>query len=143
MQLTIGALRQAASWPGTGPGTRVVLASQLVAAGLYQEGLEYSRPARTPHRPMRSGGRPSGAVEFRLDGRTGRRSPSWTGPRSRAAGLVPGASLARLPRCAGRAETVAGDLEFVLAAKDQFPPGSMRAAQERWTVSTNDQGSAP
>jgi hypothetical protein len=46
---------------------------------------------------------------------------------------------ARPPGCAGRAEA---DLESVLAAKDQFPPGSMRAAQERWTVSTNDQDSA-
>ncbi len=51
--------------------------------------------------------------------------PVLPGPWSPAGG---GASLARLPRCAGRAETVAGDLEFVLAAEDQVPPGLMRAA---------------
>jgi len=39
-----------------------------------------------------------------------------------------GTSLGRLPGCAGRAETVVADLEFVLVAKDQFPLGSMRAA---------------
>jgi len=48
-----------------------------------------------------------------------------------------GTSLARLPGCAGGAETVAADLEFVLAAKDQVPPGLMRAASEEWTVSAN------
>ncbi len=40
MQLTIDALKQAAAWPGAGQRTLVVLASQLAAAGLYQEGLK-------------------------------------------------------------------------------------------------------
>ena len=38
MQLKIDALREAAAWPGAGQRALVVLASQLVAAGLHQEG---------------------------------------------------------------------------------------------------------
>ena len=38
MQLTIDALKDAAAWPGAGQCTLVVLASQLMAAELYQEG---------------------------------------------------------------------------------------------------------
>lgn len=38
MQLKIDALKEAAARPGAGQRTPVVLASQLVAAGLYQEG---------------------------------------------------------------------------------------------------------
>ena len=41
MQLMIDALKQAPAWPGTGHRTRGLPASQLVAAGLYQEGLKY------------------------------------------------------------------------------------------------------
>ena len=43
MQLKIDALKEAAAWPGAGRRTLVVPASQLMAAGLYQEG---HRPAR-------------------------------------------------------------------------------------------------
>ena len=38
MQLKIDALKEAAAWPGAGRRTPVVLASQLMAAELYQEG---------------------------------------------------------------------------------------------------------
>ena len=38
MQLKIDALKDAAAWPGAGQRTLVVLASQLMAAELYQEG---------------------------------------------------------------------------------------------------------
>ena len=38
MQLKIDALKDAAAWPGAGRRTLVVLASQLMAAELYQEG---------------------------------------------------------------------------------------------------------
>ena len=38
MQLQIDALKEAAAWPGAGWRTLVVLASQLMATELYQEG---------------------------------------------------------------------------------------------------------
>ncbi len=38
MQPEIDALKQAAAWPGTGQRTHALLASQLMAAQLYQEG---------------------------------------------------------------------------------------------------------
>jgi hypothetical protein len=38
VQLKIDALKEAVAWPGAGRRTLVVLASQLMAAGLYQEG---------------------------------------------------------------------------------------------------------
>jgi hypothetical protein len=38
VQLKIDALKEAAAWPGAGRRTPVVLASQLMAAELYQEG---------------------------------------------------------------------------------------------------------
>ena len=41
VQLEIDALKEAAAWPGADRRTIVVLASQLMAAGLYQEGFDY------------------------------------------------------------------------------------------------------
>jgi hypothetical protein len=55
MTLEIEALNQAAAWPGTGQRTLVVLASQLVATGSTRRASSISPPARTPHRPARSG----------------------------------------------------------------------------------------
>ena len=131
MQLKIDALKQAAAWPGTGQRTLVVLASQLVAAGLYQEGLEHFA-ARSDAAPADALWRAlAGAFEFRLDGRTGEAITKLDAATGLDLGLphyFRGTSPARLPGCGGRAETVVADLEFVLAAKDQFPPGLMRAA---------------
>ena len=131
MQLMIDALKQAAAWPGADQRTRVVLASQLAAAELYQKGLEYfstrtgAAPADALWRAL------AGAFEFRLGGRTGEAIVKLDAATGLDLGLphyFRGTSLARLPGCAGRAETVAADLEFVLAAKDQFPPGLLRTA---------------
>ena len=41
MQRVIDALEEPAAWPGADRRTLVVLASQLMAAGLYQEGFDY------------------------------------------------------------------------------------------------------
>ena len=46
MQPTIDALNDAAAWPGPDQRTLVVLASQLVAAELYQEGHPPGRTVR-------------------------------------------------------------------------------------------------
>jgi len=69
-QLEIDALKEAAAWPSADQRTLVVLASQLMAAGLYQEGFDYFA--------VRSDAAPgaalslalAGAFETSLDGRT-------------------------------------------------------------------------
>ncbi len=133
MQLEIDALKEAAAWPGADQRTIVVLASQLMAAELYQEGFGYFA--------VRSDAAPAdalwlaltGAFESRLDGPTEQAIAKLDTAAGLDLGLPQyfrGTSLARLPGCAGRAETVTADLEFVLAVKDQFPPGLLRAAYE-------------
>lgn len=133
MQLEIDALKEAAAWPGADRRTLVVLASQLMAAELYQEGFDYfaARSDSTPTDALWLA--LAGAFESRLDGRTEEAIAKLDAATGLDLGLphyFRGTSLARLPGCAGRAETVAADLEFVLAVKDQFPPGLMRAAYE-------------
>jgi len=133
MQLEIDALKEAAAWPDADQNTIVILAAQLMAAELYQEGFDYFA--------ARSGSAPAdalwlalaGAFESRLDGRAEEAIAKLDAATELGLGLphyYRGTSLARLPECAGRAETVAADLEFVLAVKDQFPPGFMRAVYE-------------
>jgi glyoxylase-like metal-dependent hydrolase (beta-lactamase superfamily II) len=133
MQLTIDALKEAAAWPGADRRTTVVLATQLLAAGLDQEGFDYfaARSARAPADALALA--IAGAFESRLGGRV----PEAIAKLDQAASLdlgLPhyfrGTSLARLPECAGRAETVVADLEFVLAVGDQFPPGFLRAVHD-------------
>jgi glyoxylase-like metal-dependent hydrolase (beta-lactamase superfamily II) len=131
MRLEIDALKEAAAWPNADQQTVVVLASQLMAAGLYQEGFEFFA--------ARSDGSPAGALELalagafesRLDGRATDAIAKLDAAAEVGLGLPQyfrGTSLAQLPGCAGRAETVVADLEFVLAVRDQFPPGLLRAA---------------
>ena len=133
MQLEIDALKEAAAWPGAGQRTIVVLASQLMAAELDQEGFEYfaARSDTVPADALSLA--LAGAFESRLAGRTEQAIAKLDTATGLDLGLphyFRGTSLARLPGCAGRAETVATDLEFVLAVKDQFPPGLLRAAYE-------------
>ena len=133
MQLEIDALKEAAAWPGADRRTLVVLASQLMTAERHQEGFDYfagrsdAAPADALSLAL------AGALESRLDGRTREAIAKLDAATGLDLGLphyFRGTSLARLPGCAGRAETVAADLEFVLAVKDQFPPGLLRAAYE-------------
>jgi hypothetical protein len=76
MQLMINALEEAAAWPGADQRTLVVLASQLMAAELYQEGFGYfaarSDAAPADALPLAL----AGALESRLDGRTVKQQPS-------------------------------------------------------------------
>jgi len=104
-----------------------------MAAELYQEGFDYfaARSDSTPTDALWLA--LTGAFEPRLDGPTGQAIAKLDAATGLDLGLphyFRGTSLARLPGCAGRAETVVADLEFVLAAKDQFPPGLLRAAHE-------------
>ena len=131
MQLMIEALQQAAAWPGADRRTLVVLAGQLMAAELDQEGFDYFAAGsdRAPADALWLA--LAGAFESRLDGRAASAAARLDAAAGLGLGLphyFRGTSLARLPGCAGRAETVVADLEFVLAVRDQFPPGLMRAA---------------
>lgn len=131
MRLETDALKEAAAWPGADRQTIIVLASQLMAAERYQEGLDYFAARAESSQGDALALTLAGAFESRLDGRT----EDAIAKLDAAAGLdlgLPqyfrGTSLARLPDCAGRAETVVADLEFVLAVRDQFQPGLLRAA---------------
>ena len=80
MQLEIDALKEAAAWPGADQRTLVVLASQLMAAELCQEGFGYFA--------ARSDAAPAGALSLALAGAfepastagPGRQSPNWRRP---------------------------------------------------------------
>ncbi|WP_214322707.1 MBL fold metallo-hydrolase [Nonomuraea sediminis] len=133
MWLEIDALKEAAAWPDADQRTTVVLASQLMAAERYQEGFDYftARSDSTPADALSLA--LAGAFQARLDGETEEAIAKLDAATGLGLGLphyFRGTSLARLPRCAGRAETVVADLEFVLAVRDQFPPGLMRAVHE-------------
>lgn len=133
MQLEIDALKEAAAWPDADQRTTVVLASQLMAAERYQDGYDYfaARSDSTPTDALSLA--LAGAFQSRLDGRTEEAIARLDAATGLGLGLPQyfrGTSLARLPECAGRAETVVADLEFVLAVKDQFPPGLMRAVYD-------------
>jgi glyoxylase-like metal-dependent hydrolase (beta-lactamase superfamily II) len=133
MQLEIDALKEAAAWPDATRQTLIVLAGQLMAAELHQEGFEYFA-ARSDIAPADALSLAlAGAFESRLDGRTEEAIARLDAAAGLDVGLphyFRGTSLARLPGCADRAETVVADLEFVLAVKDQFPPGLLRAVYE-------------
>jgi glyoxylase-like metal-dependent hydrolase (beta-lactamase superfamily II) len=131
MQLTLDALKEAAAWPGADRGTRVLLAGQFLADERYEEGFGYFAAQSAAQSGDVLALALAGAFESHLDGR----AEAAIAKLDAAAGLdlgLPqffrGTALAGLPGCAGRAETAAADLELVLAVKDQFPPGLLRAA---------------
>jgi glyoxylase-like metal-dependent hydrolase (beta-lactamase superfamily II) len=131
MELMIGALKEAGAWPGADRRTLVVLASQLMADERYQEGFDYfaARADAEPGNPLVLA--LAGAFESRLVGRADAGIARLDAAAERDLGLAQyfrGTSLATLPDCGGRADTVVADLEFVLAVADQFPPGLLRAA---------------
>jgi len=104
VQLQIDALKEAAAWPGAGRRTLVVLASQLMAAELYQEGFGYfaARSDSTP--AARSGWRSperSSPVSAALDRGGDRQAGRGHRPRSRAAALLPGNLAGPAPRLRG------------------------------------------
>ncbi|GLW22788.1 MBL fold metallo-hydrolase [Microbispora triticiradicis] len=125
----IAALSQVATWPNADRRVRIVLANQFRAAGLDMEGFEFfsDLSSRTPGDGLLLA--LAGAFQARLDGQAGAAIAKLDAATSLDLGLphyYRGTSLAGLPGCAGRAETVVADLEFVLMVKDQFPPGFMR-----------------
>jgi glyoxylase-like metal-dependent hydrolase (beta-lactamase superfamily II) len=129
MNMDIAALSQVATWPNADRRTRIVLANQFMTTGLDREGFEFfsALSARAQGDGLLLA--LAGTFQSRLEGQAEAAIVKLDAATSLDLGLphyFRGISLARLPECAGRAETVVADLEFVLMVKDQFPPGFMR-----------------
>ena len=126
----IEALKVAAGWPGAERATLVTLATVLAGTGADAEGFRYFEQL--------AAGRPDQALPLALAGFFGVRAgqdiqaslASLDEAATRDLGLPQyyrGLALAGLPAEAGKAGQAVADLEFVLAVRDQFPAGMMRA----------------
>ena len=141
----LGSLKEAASWPGADRNTVVALATALVAARADEEGSRYFEDLSERN--------PADATAQALAGffgvRAGHNLAEATSKLDKAATMdlgLPqyfrGLALAELlpdggaskgepdTAAAGRADQVIADLELVLASRDQFPGGFLRAAYE-------------
>jgi glyoxylase-like metal-dependent hydrolase (beta-lactamase superfamily II) len=141
----IGSLREAASWPGADQNTVMTLAATLVAAradaggSRYFQDLSERNPADATAQALagffqvRAGHDVSAAIT-KLDRAAdmGLGLPQYL--RGLAlADLLPRAGASEAGPAAadtGRADQVIADLEFVLAARDQFPVLLLRAAYQ-------------
>jgi glyoxylase-like metal-dependent hydrolase (beta-lactamase superfamily II) len=131
--LEIEALMRAVRWPRPRPQTVLVLAGLLMAARRYEDGYRYfqerieAEPGQALYEALAAVfqvgiGRDLDLAVARLDAAV-EREPGLS---NYLRGLV----LADLPGGAGRVDTVVSDLEFVIAAKDHFPAGLVRAARK-------------
>jgi Metallo-beta-lactamase superfamily len=141
----VGSLKDAASWPGADRNTVVTLALLLVAARADEEGSRYFQdlsernPADATAQALAGffqvrAGHDVAAAVTKLDKATTVEPGLPQYFRGLAlAELLPGEdpSEARLaPADTARADQVIADLEFVLAARDQFPVALLRAAYQ-------------
>jgi glyoxylase-like metal-dependent hydrolase (beta-lactamase superfamily II) len=138
-------LKEAASWPGADRSTLVALAAALVTARADAEGSSYFQDLSERHRAdataqalaaffqVRAGHDVAAAVtqldkaaamDLGLPQYFRGLALAWLLPRVGPSGT--GVSAAD----AGRADQVIADLEFVLAARDQFPALLLRAAYQ-------------
>jgi glyoxylase-like metal-dependent hydrolase (beta-lactamase superfamily II) len=131
-QLEIEALMQAVRWPDPDKRAVLTLTGLLLAARREAEGYAYylDKAKAEPRQPWYE------ALAGFFQARTGRELEQALATLDRAAerelGLpnyLRGLTLAALPGLGGRAETVVSDLELVVAVKDQFPVGFLRAAR--------------
>ncbi|SDL93167.1 MBL fold metallo-hydrolase [Nonomuraea jiangxiensis] len=124
------ALLRATRWPGVSDRLLALLAVQLLSARRYREGLEHFA-ALSAERPDSALAQSlTGVFKAHLEGPVEEALADLDRATERDLGLphfFRGTTLAGFPDCAGRAETVIADLEFVLAVRDQFPPGFMHA----------------
>jgi glyoxylase-like metal-dependent hydrolase (beta-lactamase superfamily II) len=127
--LEIEALQQAAAWPDASMRTLIVLAGQLLAAGRFQEGYALFNKLAEDRRGEALPLALAGTFQSVLPGQTEGAIAKLDAAAQIERGFPQyfrGTSLARLPGCGGRAETVVEDLEFVLAIRDHFPAGFTR-----------------
>jgi glyoxylase-like metal-dependent hydrolase (beta-lactamase superfamily II) len=127
----LGSLKEAASWPGARPNTVVTLATTLVAARADAEGSDYFQDLSERN--------PADATARALAGffgvRAGHDAPAAITKLDQAATMDLGLpqyfrGLALADLLPERADQVIADLEFVLAARDQFPVLLLRAAYQ-------------
>ena len=130
--LEIEALVHAVRWPDADRQAVLTLTGLLVAARRYDQGHAYflERANAEPHRPLYQ------ALTGFFLARAGHDLDVALTTLDRAAEREPGLphylrgmALSAVPGFAGRADTVVSDLEFVVAVKDQFPAGFVRAAR--------------
>jgi glyoxylase-like metal-dependent hydrolase (beta-lactamase superfamily II) len=141
----LGSLKEAASWPGAHPNTVMTLATALVAARADAEGSRYFQdlserdPADATARALAGffqvrAGHDVAAAIAELDKAAAMDLGLPQYFRGLAlADLLPGGDPSEAGRAAadtGRASQVIADLEFVLAARDQFPDLLLRAAYQ-------------
>jgi glyoxylase-like metal-dependent hydrolase (beta-lactamase superfamily II) len=141
----LGSLMEAASWPGADRNTVVTLATALVAArddaeaSSYFQDLSERNPADATAQALAGffqvrAGHDVAAAITRLDKAATMDLGLPQYFRGLAlAGLLPGAGPSGAGPAAadtGRADQVVTDLEFVLAVRDQFPVGVLRAAYQ-------------
>jgi glyoxylase-like metal-dependent hydrolase (beta-lactamase superfamily II) len=130
-QRDIHSLKEAANWPGADQGTLVVLAARLAAAGADADGYRFFQ--------QQADAQPGAVLPLALAGYFQARLGEDVGPaldkldQAARAGLglpqyLRGLTLASLPPDPQRARQAVTDLEFVLAVRDQFPLGMIRAA---------------
>ncbi|HEY3903893.1 MAG TPA: MBL fold metallo-hydrolase [Streptosporangiaceae bacterium] len=130
-QRDIESLKTAAMWPGPDRATLVVLAARLAAIAADADGYRYFQQL--------ADAQPGEPLPLALAGYFQARLGSDIGPaldkldQAAKIGLglpqyLRGLALASLPPDRQRAQQAAGDLEFVLAVRDQFPLGMIRAA---------------
>jgi len=130
--LEIEALSEAVRWPDADRQSVMTLTTLLLAARRYDDGcaLFLEKAKAEPERPLYE------ALAGFFQARTGRGLDQAMAMLDRATerdlGLphyLRGLALADLPGFAGRGDTVVSDLEFVVAVKDQFPAGFLRAVR--------------
>ncbi len=151
----LGSLEEAASWPGAALSTVVTLAAALVAAradaegSCYFEDLSERGPDDATAQALAGffqvrGGQDVAEAITKLDraATTGLGLPQYFRGLALAQ-LLPGGGRSEAGLAAvdtGWADQVVADLELVLAARDQFPVASLRAATKTATPSRSSPG---
>ncbi len=130
--MEIEALMRAVRWPNADRAAVMTLTGLLVAARRYDEASEYflDRAEAEPQQPLYE------ALAGFFQAQAGHDIDAAVATLDHAAqrdlglpNFLRGLALSGMPGFAGRADTAVSDLELVVAVKDQFPPGLLRAAR--------------
>jgi hypothetical protein len=151
----LGSLKEAASWPGADRSTLVALATALVTARADDEGSSYFQDLSERNPADATAQALAGFFQVRAGHDVAAAVTQLDKAATMGLGLPQyfrGLALAwLLPRVgpsetgvaaadAGRADQVIADLEFALAARDQFPVLLLRAAYQGSPVPTRCSG---
>jgi glyoxylase-like metal-dependent hydrolase (beta-lactamase superfamily II) len=141
--LEIEALMRAVRWPEADRAAVMTLTGLLIAARRFDQARDYflERAKAEPQQPLYE------ALAGFFQAQTGHDIDVALTTLDHAAerdlGLpnyLRGLALSALPGFAGRADTVVSDLELVVAVKDQFPAGFLRAARHALAKAYNAVG---